>query len=77
MAQTSESHLSEEKIVLKLGDILQFQSPRNKELHDKTFYIEYIDDAVIEAKGVWQVCAVGERYRLACVNGDRCITISL
>ena len=37
-----------EKTNLLLGDIIEIYSPSNKDLHDKQFIIEYIDDTKIE-----------------------------
>lgn len=34
--------------ILKLGDIIELLSPANLDYHQKTFFIEYIDDAQIE-----------------------------
>jgi hypothetical protein len=35
---------TEDNYVLKLGDIIQIQSPTNLELHEQTFFIEFIDN---------------------------------
>ena len=37
-----------DQLVLKLGDIIEIVSPANAKYHQKTFYINYIDDAEIE-----------------------------
>ena len=37
-----------DQLVLKLGDIIELISPANAKYHQKTFYINYIDDAEIE-----------------------------
>lgn len=39
---------NEEHLVLKLGDIIEILSPSNPEYHQKTFFIDYIDDTVLE-----------------------------
>ena len=44
-----ESEEEEEKggIQLKLGDIISIEAPHNRDLHQNTFFIEYIDDKKI------------------------------
>lgn len=37
-----------DQMVLKLGDIIELISPANAKYHQKTFYINYIDDSEIE-----------------------------
>ena len=34
------------KITLKLGDIIQIYAPQNDQIHEQTFFIEYIDETV-------------------------------
>ena len=34
------------KVTLKLGDIIQIYSPQNSQIHEQTFFIEYIDETV-------------------------------
>ena len=33
-----------DKVKLQLGDIIEVIAPNDNEIHNKTFYIEYIDD---------------------------------
>lgn len=44
----SEGLSSKEGLVLKLGDIIETFAPSNAEYHEKTFFIDYIDDHSIE-----------------------------
>ena len=37
----------ESNISLQLGDIIEIQSPANLELHDRQYFIEYIDNEKI------------------------------
>ena len=48
--ESNKSLNSSEKdqLVLKFGDIIEIVSPANAKYHQKTFYINYIDDAEIE-----------------------------
>lgn len=39
---------NEENLILKLGDIIEILSPANADYHQKTFFVEYIDDDVLE-----------------------------
>ncbi len=47
-SEKSEKSLDSNQLVLKLGDIIELVSPANAKYHQKTFYINYIDDAEIE-----------------------------
>ena len=47
-SEKSSEKLDEDQLVLKLGDIIELVSPANAKYHQKTFYINYIDDAEIE-----------------------------
>lgn len=38
----------EGNIILKLGDIIQIQSPTNSDIHEQTYFIEYINDNRIQ-----------------------------
>ncbi len=44
----SNSENPNDKISLKLGDIIEIVSPSNSKFHQKTFFIDYIDDHAIE-----------------------------
>ncbi len=45
---SNESEKTMGGVVLKLGDIIETFAPSNAEYHEKTFYINYIDDHIIE-----------------------------
>ena len=47
----SESPLDEEQVSLQLGDIIEIEAPTDERLHNKTFYIEYIDSEKIDIIG--------------------------
>lgn len=45
--QTKEPQTNEEGVNLEYGDVIQILSPSNIDLHNKIFFIHYIDDAQI------------------------------
>ena len=47
-SEKSEKSLDSNQLVLKFGDIIEIISPANAKYHQKTFYINYIDDSEIE-----------------------------
>jgi hypothetical protein len=47
-SRSSNSENPNDKISLKLGDIIEIVSPSNSNFHQKTFFIDYIDDHTIE-----------------------------
>lgn len=47
-SRSSNRENPNDKISLKLGDIIEIVSPSNSKYHQKTFFIDYIDDHAIE-----------------------------
>ena len=39
--------VSEESIYLELGSIIQIEAPTNPNIHDKIYFIDYLDDNII------------------------------
>ena len=48
----SSTTIPEKGITLELGDIIELKATTNPELNENTFYVNYIDDAVIELNNV-------------------------
>ena len=39
--------VSDESIYLELGSIIQIEAPTNTNIHDKIYFIDYLDDNII------------------------------
>jgi len=46
--QDDDSHLSVDAVTLEYGDIIELVAPRNAEINEQTYYVDYIGDALIK-----------------------------
>ena len=42
------SKKNDNNLFLELGDIIQINAPKNSEIHDKVFFISYLNETIIE-----------------------------
>jgi hypothetical protein len=51
-SQQQQDEISKNELHLEYGDIIEILAPRNRDIHENTFYITYIDDSIIKLTNV-------------------------